>query len=275
MVRLKRLTKKIILLGEPAVGKTSLIRRFVLNAFEDKYVATIGVKVSKKSMEIELGSYKTMLNMMIYDVLGQHDFQRIRRKYIEGANGAVLIGDLTKLDTIEALEKFWIPEIENTIGSIPLVLIGNKLDLTQGELETFSLLRIISSIITCPLQLCSAKMGYGVEESFQLMAHALIETHYDRIVEDKSEEPIKDLRMAADAIMNHFCEDHENPDEAIQVCSTVFEEAGFSLNDPKREVLLSVIEILAKKEQSYEDEQTVARNKLERLGFMRQAEGGR
>lgn len=267
---LKHLTKKIVLLGDPRVGKTSLIRRFVLDLFDDKYIATIGVKVSKKIVNVDSPESGIEMNMMIYDVLGQHDFRTVRRKYLEGANGAILVGDLSNRESIEALERFWIPEIEKVVGTIPIVIMGNKLDLVDENSDICSLLRIISGIISAPLQLCSAKINEGVEQGFNQMARSLLERYSEG--EEREIVPIENLRMATDAIMTHFCERHDNPDEAISLCSQVLEKSGFEMEAPGREALLRAVDLLCKEEKSYLNDESIARNRLERIGFIREAE---
>ena len=267
---LRHITKKIVLLGDPQVGKTSLIRRFVLDSFDDKYIATIGVKVSKKMVNIDSSESAIEMNMMIYDVLGQHDFRTVRRKYLEGANGAILVGDLSNRESIEALERFWIPEIEKVVGTIPIVIMGSKLDLVDQNSDICSLMRIIAGIISAPLQLCSAKTNEGVEQGFNLMARSLVERLSEG--EERERAPIENMKMAADSIMTHFCDRHDNPDEAISLCSQVLEKSGFEMESPARESLLRAVDFLCEEEKSYLNENSIARNRLERIGFIREAE---
>jgi len=258
-----------VLLGEPGVGKTSLIRRFVLNSFDDKYIATIGVKVSKKSVEMEYIGKISQVNMMIYDILGQHDFKKVRRTYLKGAEGAIFVGDLSDVESAKALESFWIPEMEEAIGSVPAIILGNKLDLGEKESETASLLKIISSIASTPFAFCSAKTGEGVEIGFAEMASALLQEHeFDEDEEIEKGDENMALRMAADAIMDHFCEEHGDPVKSMEICSSIFEKIGFSLESPDKERLLKVIEMLATEEESFLDRERIERNREERLNII-------
>lgn len=263
------LTKKIILIGDPEVGKTSLIRRYVLNEFSDEYIVTIGVKVSKKSIEFGLGTAKSTLNMIIYDILGQHDFRAVRDKYISGANGAIIVMDLSRIDTIDNVQNFWLPEIKKKLGDIPKIFLGNKMDLVNGDTTAKYLLDLISGATSFPYQLCSAKSGEGVNEGFKMMAEIL--TGLRKATETENgliERPPENIRSAVDSIIRHFCDSHKDPDKAIERCSAIFEEMGFNLQQPKNDLLLQIINRLADEESSYLDQKHVVRNRLERVRLL-------
>lgn len=115
---------KILLLGDGAVGKTSLVRRFVEQEFDESYKMTIGVNVKKKEME-NLG-----LTMMIWDIYGQNINKDLHSTNYSGADAAMLVYDLTRYDTFKSLED-WIDEVFSVLGNIPLVILGNKNDLIQ------------------------------------------------------------------------------------------------------------------------------------------------
>ena len=88
--------RKILLLGDGAVGKTSFIRRFVVDKFSDDYITTIGTKVTKKDLRIESPSKAVELTFMIWDVLGQKGYKNIQESAFQGSKGALLVYDVTR-----------------------------------------------------------------------------------------------------------------------------------------------------------------------------------
>lgn len=97
------LSKKVCLLGDFAVGKTSLVRRFVHDYFDDQYLSTIGVKVSRKTINIAQGEQIVELTMMLWDLAGSEEFTHLRASYLRGAAGVLLVGDLTRPLTFDTL----------------------------------------------------------------------------------------------------------------------------------------------------------------------------
>ena len=137
----KKTVKKVVLLGESAVGKTSLIRRFVHDEFSDSYISTIGTKVSKKVLDINFEGQDTQVNLMIWDMLGREGYMSTQARQIVGAQGVIIVADITRPETLTNLEKYWIPLILRTIGTVklPFVFLGNKVDLADGDALTGAL----------------------------------------------------------------------------------------------------------------------------------------
>lgn len=116
--------KKICMLGGFAVGKTSLVSRFVTSMFSDTYLTTVGVKIDKKSV----AARGNEVDLIIWDIYGEDEFQKMRTSYLRGASGYLLVADVTRratLDTAQALHAL----VEQTIGPIPFTLVLNKTDL--------------------------------------------------------------------------------------------------------------------------------------------------
>jgi small GTP-binding protein len=161
------LQKKICLLGEFAVGKTSLVRRFVEGRFEDKYLSTIGVKVSRRTLNRAYGE----LNLLVWDLAGSDDFNA-QSPYLRGAMGAVVVCDLTRYETLAGLARYG--EIMRSINSkAGLVFVGNKCDLTAEHKITTADLSNASQPFQAAHLLSSAKTGENVEAAFLKLAEQI------------------------------------------------------------------------------------------------------
>jgi small GTP-binding protein len=124
--------RKILLLGDGAVGKTSLIRKFVTDQFDDKYIASIGTKVTKKVINFKLKDDELNLVLLIWDILGQSDFKGVIGASFYGASGAFLVADMTRRPTLENLKNVWLPRVEEVAKDLPIVFLGNKADLKDN-----------------------------------------------------------------------------------------------------------------------------------------------
>lgn len=169
-----QLNKKICLLGDFAVGKTSLVRRFVYSIFDDRYISTIGVKVSRKTITIPHAMQTIDLTLLIWDLAGSEEFNRMQNSYLRGTAGALLVWDLTRPETILRLKAYHQSLLELN-PQARFVLAGNKADLVaqagllDQEVERFSQAQGI------PVFLTSAKTGENVEEAFVTLGALLIE----------------------------------------------------------------------------------------------------
>lgn len=172
------LMKKICMLGDPAVGKTSLIARFVYSIFDDKYLETIGAKVTKRVMaltHVPTGqNYR--LKLMLWDIAGRKTLEHVRSSYHREAEGGLLVCDVTRRSTLDNMDK-WLSSFFSVTGEVPVVFIANKMDLKSdaefGEAEMVALARKYHS----PYILTSARTGENVEESFRELGRRIIQ-HY-------------------------------------------------------------------------------------------------
>jgi small GTP-binding protein len=163
----RQFIRKICLIGDGAVGKTSLVRRYVLDVFGDDYISTFGAKVSKKV--VTLGDVE--LTIMIWDILGQKSGASMHSAYFSGANGAFLVCDSTRPDTLESLNS-WYLEFSKVAGKVPIIPLANKCDMTSRVTEES--LRSISAIIGKDFRRTSAKTGDGVEEAFLQLGKLMV-----------------------------------------------------------------------------------------------------
>ncbi|WP_341530742.1 Rab family GTPase [Nostoc sp. UHCC 0302] len=171
------ISKKICLLGDFGVGKTSLIRQFVDKQFSDEYLSTVGVKISRKLVSWSSKEPQNVqeLQLLIWDIEGSNKFRAIAPTYFQGAKGAVIVGDVTREETLNHL----LEHINSFLAINPqsyIIIALNKSDLIEAEY-----LEKIRKMYGFPKQeavlntyLTSAKCGINVDEIFQVLANYLI-----------------------------------------------------------------------------------------------------
>ena len=156
--------KKICMVGVFAVGKTSLTQRFVKSIFSEKYLTTVGVKIDKKTIIVDGES----VDLMLWDIEGEDEFQKLNLSYLRGASGYILVVDVTRSATLDGALTIK-EKVDQTIGTVPFLLLLNKVDLeAEWELEE----RKIDSLKEQDWTIIrtSAKTGQGVEEAFHDLA---------------------------------------------------------------------------------------------------------
>ncbi len=171
---MKAISKKVCLLGDFAVGKTSLVRRFVLNLFEDRYLSTIGVKVSRKTVVAPGPTDLVELTLMLWDLAGSEEFDQVRASYLRGASGAVLVCDLTRPETLASLVSYADDLRRVSPQATRLVIAANKLDLAEGRRIAQDDLEAVAARLAAPLYLTSARTGDEVETLFRHLGQHLL-----------------------------------------------------------------------------------------------------
>src|SRR5881409_2903485 len=167
-----QLKSKICLVGERGVGKSSLIRRYVLDQFDDKYIRTLGAKVEKKTMRVEVPERHAQvdIHMAIWDIIGHVGFrQLLGDSFFNGAQGILAVADLTRRETLPVLTG-WIEAVESVAGKVPVVLVANKADLTTQAQFGVADLTEMAETFSCTYVLTSAKNGQNVEDAFLRLA---------------------------------------------------------------------------------------------------------
>lgn len=163
--------KKICMLGTFAVGKTSLVRRFVESIYSDKYHTTVGVKIDKKVLDV--GGGRKMM-MMLWDIEGAVEAQDLRKSYLRGAAGYLLVADGTRRDSLYTALEIQ-ARAEEAVGQVPRLFLINKADLVdEWEIEE----REVEALVARGWQVIrtSAKTGAGVEEAFTALAQKMMES---------------------------------------------------------------------------------------------------
>ena len=161
--------KKICMLGAFAVGKTSLVARFVESIFSDTYLTTVGVKISRKAMRA--GRHRC--HLIVWDLAGEDEFLQIRLSYLRGAAGYLLVVDGTRPATIDAAISIQ-KRVQEAVGDVPFVVLLNKSDLqAEWEVSDDTMLELADK--GWNWLKTSARTGIGVEDAFLLLADMMLE----------------------------------------------------------------------------------------------------
>ncbi|MFX1426118.1 MAG: ADP-ribosylation factor-like protein, partial [Promethearchaeota archaeon] len=165
---------KLVLTGDYEVGKTSLIRRFVQNLFTEGYHSTVGLEISKKTIEL---TKDTKMNFAIWDIGGQiTQMTPYRKRFYGGANFAFIVIDRTRRESIKSIDK-WNNELQKYVGrSLNIILVGNKSDLEDDIIISENEIRNIANINNFFYILTSAKTGENVNDSFLYIAYRFLES---------------------------------------------------------------------------------------------------
>ena len=160
--------KKICMLGGFAVGKTSLVSRFVRSIFSDKYLTTVGVKIDKKPLTVDGHD----VTLMLWDLYGEDDFQSVQESHLRGTAGYLLVVDGTRPATVDTARDLR-AQLVRTVGEVPFVVVLNKADLaTEWRVDDGTVASSFAA--NAAVVRTSAKTGDGVEEAFVALTRAIL-----------------------------------------------------------------------------------------------------
>ncbi|MHA1234426.1 MAG: Rab family GTPase [Promethearchaeota archaeon] len=162
---------KIIICGDPSVGKSSLILRYTNNAFRRHYIPTLGVHVSDKIFQIE----ESYIQLVLWDIAGQAKFETMRQQFYLGSDGIFLIFDLSKPNSLESVSN-WYYDIQNQLTDRPALtgyILGNKKDIVQPLGSTSEKGYDLASYLNLGYIETSALTGENVEYAFYTIAQSL------------------------------------------------------------------------------------------------------
>ena len=235
MEKMEQWAFKILLIGAAGVGKSSLVRRFIDNEFTENLAATLGVDYKNKEVEF---IPENTARLTIWDIGGQERFKFLRNTFYLGANGALIVFDLTREQTFRQLEN-WIYEMDKLVGErIPFIIIGNKSDLLEdvGEVISAANIRRFAEIEESAYIETSAKTGDNVEEAFVESARRMAKIQDIRDVfpeqkEDLPRTPLEAQRLLIKALYTKFGK------EALPVIQEVMGKQGKALGLEARKKL--------------------------------------
>ncbi len=163
---------KLIVLGDAAVGKTTLVNRFLRKEQIKDYRPTLGINIATQNYRIQ-GYKDDTIQFLIFDLAGQEFFKRVRHEYYRGANCAFIIYDATRKDTFKEATNFWFYDARKELGNIPIVLVANKIDLVeQREVSTGEGVAAASKL-GCSFIETSALENVNVQDTFKIVGIGL------------------------------------------------------------------------------------------------------
>ncbi len=176
----KIVSQKICLIGDFGVGKTSLIRQFVDRQFSDKYLSTVGVKISRKLVSIDNCANNSQaelkqLQLIVWDIEGSTRFKAIAPSYLQGAKGGIIVGDVTRQSSMQSL-KDHVQLFQSVNPKASLIIALNKVDLIESNEREHLLQSIPTEFanLNVSIYITSAKTGEGVDEAFQKLASQML-----------------------------------------------------------------------------------------------------
>jgi GTPase SAR1 family protein len=258
MPNVKEIQKKIILLGDGAVGKTSLIKRFVVDKFDDKYILTIGSKITAKALQIEIEKDLYYLNLQIWDILGQKGYTKLHESSFRGTDGVMMVADITRHETLESLGNYILINKSD---------LKKQADIKERDVKKLAL-RFKSSFY-----FTSAKNGENVKLAFNSIGKGMIENK--GIGNRRPTKPgeiggVPEKIIIIDRIIDDFCEVYGNLEDAMPIVRKQFDIAELDLNNPSKEALRLAIERLAMVEKDFKEWEVAEENRIKRLKWLKE-----
>ncbi|UCE10414.1 MAG: GTP-binding protein [Candidatus Thorarchaeota archaeon] len=166
---------RVVALGEAAVGKTSLLRRYTENAFDEEYKATIGTTFASKDVELEYeGGHSRKVRLVLWDMGGQATYRELRRQFMKGASGAIIAYDVTRPETYMAMNT-WFSSFREVCPDAAVVICANKVDLEDQRMVPNEPGYMLRDWFQAEYFETSAKTGVEVEKAFIRLAHMIMD----------------------------------------------------------------------------------------------------
>jgi len=159
---------KVIVIGDPGTKKTSLLSKFATNQFEEKYLPTVGVSILKESIELE--DEDARVTLMFWDIAGQPQFYMLHRPYFNGADGMLLVFDITRSSTFSNINNWYSTAVKYGLSGIPRILIGNKAHLEQERKIILPMAEHLSDKLNAPYFETTTHTGQNVKVVFKKIA---------------------------------------------------------------------------------------------------------
>lgn len=262
---------KVVLLGDGGAGKTSLVKRFVLSRYDEKYIKTLGTNIYKKQVVLLNGAQKANIDLQIWDVMGQNSFMNVIKTSLTGANGIIFVTDLTNANSLKNLGS-WIKLVQETTSQTAFVFIANKSDLDNIAFGFHSIKETADKCYS-PYYITSAKSGDNVNDAFNMIASLMLNQRFvppniniDAVTPVR---PKNKLILVEDNIINTFCSRMGGYEKAMPIVRKQFEVLGIDFENPTKAQLQELIQKLLSIMQTMSDDE-LRRLKSTLSGYLRE-----
>jgi len=177
-----KMKMKLCMVGDSGVGKTSFVRRYVMDFFDDRYIVTLGTKITKKRILVKENPLGTPIEVTItlWDIMGQESFRELlKESYFYGANGLIAVMDITDAGTLVSIRR-WINLAQEVAGPVPIHLVLNKIDLKEKATILPEEVANLARELNATWGMASAKTGEHVEEAFQSVANVIVQNKFTK-----------------------------------------------------------------------------------------------
>lgn len=179
---------KVVLIGETAVGKTSIISQFIEKSFESNILSTTGAIYS--STKVKAGDKEAKLE--IWDTAGQEKYRALTKMFYKDATAAVIVYDITKLNTFNEIKNYWVNELkQNAPANIITVIVANKSDLYENEEVDEKEAREYAKSMNALFKKTSAKNAEGIENLFLKIGSIYISQEHNKSFNNNSNQKLK------------------------------------------------------------------------------------
>ena len=202
MNNIKRTSISLGTLGDSHVGKSVLTEIYLGHEFIEEYISTIGINANIKEEKLIINDEEQKIKIKIWDTAGQEKYKSIATSYIKTCNGIFLIYAINDRKSFENIE-IWLNEVEEKKrynSNVPLVLIGNKIDLENERVVSKEEGEKLAEKYNIEFFECSAKKGINVNEAFQYLIDSCVEIHHDDIFN-----AIKKININNEKVDNNCC----------------------------------------------------------------------
>jgi hypothetical protein len=215
------------------------------------------------------------MKLQIWDILGQKGYKRLLDSSFKGTAGVLLVADITRKETLESLENYWLPNLKNIVGNIPFIVLANKSDLIkQAEFKEQDL-RHFADKYDAPYYLTSAKSGENVEKAFLILGKKVLKpvpfNPMSISMDFMPDGAVSNMTELIDKIIDDFCNEFNRPVDAMHILRKQFEIAGLDLNSPTEKTLVYAVERLAIVETGFRDREIAESNLKKRLKWIKES----